>query len=432
MNELIELELSGIAHGGAAIGRHEGRVIFVHYGLPGEKVRVRVTADKERFASGVVEEVLEASPDRVEPPCPHFGPGLCGNCQWQFIAYERQLILKREIVADQFQRIGKFKAVTVLPTIPSPEEYGYRAHMTFSAIPGSIPTIETDEEGNVIGEETEGLTLGFYNDEGKEIIPIDQCLILSPILDDIYQSLSLGAPEIDRVKFQTGGTPENSMIILQTSDDLPPEIEVDFPVSVNFLLSDNEPANLIGSAQVRYPVFDRTFRVTAGGFFQINQPMAEVLVEEVLARLDLTGTESILDLYSGVGMLTAFIAEHADWVLSVESYPPAVTDADVNLADLDNVDLVEGTVEDVLDDLDEVEFDAVVLDPPRAGLNAYTIKKLLAVGAPKLVYVGSDPATLARDCKQLCTGGYKLVSVQPIDMFPQSYYIECVALLERK
>jgi 23S rRNA (uracil1939-C5)-methyltransferase len=393
------------------LGRHERRVVFVPYTLPGERIVARLTEERKSFARGEAVEILSASPHRVEPPCPHFGPGGCGGCHWQHIAYEAQLEYKRAVVLDQLERIGKFDAPTVHPTLASPSPWGYRAYMTFSVDPAG--------------------RLGFWSDDNARIVPIEECHILDPALLDAFQQLDLDAEGIERVRFQVGSEPDDRMIVLSTADDLAPEIEVDFPISVNLLLSDNEPVNLIGSPQVSYQVFDRTFRVTAGGFFQANPPVAEMLVEELLARLDLGGDETVLDLYSGVGLLSAFIAAQAGLVVSVESYPPAVTDADANLADLDNVDLVEGSVEAVLDDL-AGPIDAAVVDPPRTGLSREVIEGLIRLAPPRLVYVSCDPATLARDARQLCEAGYDLLDAQPLDMFPQTYHVECVASLRHR
>lgn len=409
MGETIELTLDAMAHGGSALGRHEGRVIFVPHAIPGERVRARITDDKERYAHAEPVAVVEPSPDRVEPPCPHFGPGQCGGCHLQHVAYDRQLEMKRRVVLDQLERIGKVEGVTVHATLPGPSPWGYRSHATFHARPDG--------------------RLGYYADDGSHIVPIEECLIIRPALMDLFTQLDLGDETIERVKLQVGADPADRMIVLSTADDLAPEIEVDFPVSVNLLLSDNEPVNLIGGAQVTYQVFDRAFQVTAGGFFQTNVPVAEILVEQVLLRLDLQGDETVLDLYSGVGLFTAFIAERAGLVVSVESYPPAVTDADANLADLDNVEIVEGPVEEVIVDL-AGPFDAVVVDPPRSGLSNEVIDELARLDTPRIVYVSCDPATLARDVRKLAGHGYALVDVQPVDMFPQTYHIEAVALLQ--
>jgi 23S rRNA (uracil1939-C5)-methyltransferase len=158
--------------------------------------------------------------------------------------------------------------------------------------------------------------------------------------------------------------------------------------------------------------------------------MADILVAEVLSRLALSGVETVLDLYSGVGLFTAFIAEQVSHVTSVESYPPAVTDAEINLSDLTNIDIIEGPVEAVMADLPG-PFDAVLIDPPRAGLDPQVIDEIIRLAPPRVVYVSCDPATFARDAHRLAIGGYRLGSVQPVDMFPQTYHIELVAAFDR-
>ena len=219
------------------------------------------------------------------------------------------------------------------------------------------------------------------------------------------------------------------MLILTMQDDNAPELHVDFPASVNMLLSDNEPVNLIGDSHSYFSVGGRGFRVTAGSEFRANVGQIARLAELVVDALDLAGTETVLDLYGGVGVFSAFLAERAGLVTMVESYPPAVTDAESNLDDLDNVDLIEGTVEDVLPDLEE-SYDAVVLDPPGEGLSVEVVDALAARKIPRLVYVSSDPATLARDAKRLSQQGYRLRAVQPIDLAPQTYYLDSVAVLD--
>lgn len=399
-----------MAHGGLALGRHEGRIIFVPYVLPGETVRVRVTEERGKFAFAEALEILKPSPDRVQPPCPYFGPGQCGGCQWQHIAYPKQLEYKRAVVVDQLQRIGKVESPIVHPTLPSPNPWNYRAYMTFTTA-------------------TEGM-LGFWSDDNSRVVSIEKCAILHPALNEIYEQLEIDAPNIERVRFQVGSDAVDRMVILETADDLAPELETDLPISINLLLSDNEPVNLIGSPFVTYHILGRDFRVTAGSFFQSNPPVAAGLVEEVLRRLSLQGDEAVLDLFSGVGLFTAFIAARVAFVLSVESYPPAVTDAEENLADLENVELIEGTVEAVLDDLDQ-PFDKAVVDPPRTGLSQGCVEGLSRLAPSLIVYVSCDPATLARDLRLFAERGYRLLDVQPFDMFPQTFHVECVASICR-
>jgi len=399
-----------MVHGGQALGRHAGRAIFVPYAVPGERVVARVTEDRGRYAFAEVVRVLEPSPHRVTPRCPHFGPGRCGGCHFQHVDYAAQPGYKRDVVIDQFRRIGSFTDPLVHPTIPSPDPWAYRNHTTF----------HVDQAGNLCYVGTDNTTL----------VPIEECHIIRPELLDLLNELDFdGITGLDRVRLQVGSGGDR-MVVLSTGDDEPPELEVDMPVSVNFLLSDNEPINLVGSSHVTSTVRGRTFRVTAGGFFQVNLPQAEALIDLVLHTLTLGGHDTVLDLYAGVGLFTAFLAERASLVTAVESYPPAVTDADVNLADLDNVDLIEGTVEDVLPELVE-RYDAAVLDPPRTGVERHALDALAALGPRTMVYVSCEPSTLARDAKRLVEKGYHLVDVTPVDMFPQTYHIECVAHFER-
>ncbi len=410
-NEGFELELTQMAHGGSALGRHDGRTIFVPYTIPGETITARITQDKGRFAYAEGVTLLQGSEARVAPRCPHFGPGRCGGCQWQHIDYPAQLEFKRQVVQDQMRRLGGLRDVTVHPTIASPDPWNYRSHVT----------MHVTEDGR----------LGYIATDDQHVLPIEECYIIRPELLDLFYSLDLeGIDNLTRVRFQVGSESDNRMIILSTADDEPPEIESDLPASVNFLFNDNEPLNLIGSSYVTYTIKGHVFRVTAGGFFQVNVPLAEVLIDLVLDRLQLHGDERVLDLFAGVGLFTAFLAERAAMVTSVESYPPAVTDADQNLAAFENVDLIEGTVEDVLTEL-EGPFDAAVVDPPRTGIEGRALDALAAHNPKTIVYVSCDPATLARDAKRLVAKGYQLIDVQPVDMFPQTFHIEAVATFRR-
>jgi len=410
-DDCFELKIDEMVHGGRGLGRHAGRPIFVPYTIPGELITARIVDDRGRYAFAEGVTLLEAAPERVRPRCPHFGPvGRCGGCHFQHIDYPAQAAYKRDVVLDQMKRIGGFKDPTVHPTIPSPDAWHYRSHVTF----------HVDAEGN----------LCFVGIDDKTLIPIEECHIVRPELLDLFYELNLDIPELDRVRLQVGSDGDDRMVILSTKDDEAPELEVDLPLSVNFLLSDNEPVNLIGSSRVTYIIRGRSFRVTAGGFFQVNIPQAEVLVDLVLDKLNLQGRESVLDLYAGVGLFTAFLAERASLVTSVESYPPAVTDADENLRDFENVTLIEGSVEEVVPDL-EGPFDAAVVDPPRNGMEGRALDALAAHQPRTIIYVSCDPATLARDAKRLAQKGYRLMDIQPVDMFPQTFHIECVAHFAR-
>ena len=405
--ELITLELTGMAHGGSAIGRHEGRAIFVPYGIPGEQVRVRIVQDKGRFAIAEVVEVLRPSPDRVSSPCQYFGAGRCGGCQFQAIDYPKQLLLKQQIVRDQLARLGGLPDVPVHPTLPSPLPYEYRSHATFHVAPGG--------------------QLGFVKTDHRSVLPIDDCLLLSPALRKSLKDVhSRRFTPGSRIRLQAGGEQQALQFEMGTLMD-----DVTEPVPDKPTRRPAQPQDpKLPQEAVYYEVRGRTFRCSAGSFFQVNVVQAEKLVELVLERLSLRGGEHLLDLYSGVGLFSAFLANWAASVTGVELFAPAVNDARANLSDYANIDLYVGKIETVLGSL-PLNYDAAVVDPPRAGMDTPALDSLIRIQPRQIVYVSCDPATLARDAKRLTAAGYHLQDVQPVDMFPQTYHIECVAHFTR-
>ena len=256
---------------------------------------------------------------------------------------------------------------------------------------------------------------------------MDECLVLHPLLSDLYAALDLDLDGLLRLSLRAGTATGDLMLIFETEDDLPPALEIDLPVSCVLLLSDGVHVNLIGNNHITEIVADHTYRISAPSFFQVNTPQAAQLVHLVMGYLDLQGGETVLDAYCGVGLFTTHLAERAGLVVGVELAPAAVADLLENTAGLDNVEVIEGPVEAVLPDLD-IPLDAAVVDPPRAGVDRFALDALVARRPARLVYVSCDPATLARDAKRLIRAGYRLVEVQPVDMFPQTYHIESVAL----
>jgi 23S rRNA (uracil1939-C5)-methyltransferase len=419
MNALgsFTLRPTTIVHGGAALGRHEGRAIFVPYALPGETVRVETTEDKGHYAFARLVEVLEPSSERVEPPCPYFRPAAaggdpgCGGCQWQHIDYPAQLRFKTEIVADQLARIGKITDPIVHPTLPDRSGWAYRNHAQFHPVP----------DGG----------LGFQAAGSNQTVAVDECLVLHPLLSDLYAALDLDLEGLLRLSLRAGVATGDRMLIFEMEDDLPPSLEIDLPVSCVLLLSDSTHVNLIGHNHIVETVAGHTYRISAPSFFQINTPQAAHLVRLVTEYLGLEGGETVLDAYCGVGLFTTHLAERAGLVVSIEQSPAAVADLLQNTAEGDNadgnVDVFEGPVEAVLADLN-TPLDAAVVDPPRSGVDRFALDALVERRPARLVYVSCDPATLARDAQRLVHAGYELVEVQPVDMFPQTYHVESVAL----
>lgn len=413
----ITLTLTDMAHGGRALGRYRGQALFVPYGIPGEVVRARprLGSGKTRIADGIT--LLEASADRVAPECPHFGPGRCWACQWQHIAYPAQCLLKQDVLADQLSRLGGWPdailETALRPTLPSERIYGYNTHMTFSR----------DAKGR----------FGHFREDGRTIEAIETCLVLHPDLLTLWQSLNLDFPNVGRLKLARGDDGAQ-MLILSLTTEAEPELEADFPVSVNLLLPDNEPVNLIGDAHLTYQIGGRDLRVTAGSFFRANSAQVGALCVALLDSLALDGREAVLDLYAGVGVYSAHIAPRVQLVTLVESYPPAVSDADTNLAFADNVDIIEGSVEDFLEAIttEGARYDIAIVDPPSQGMSAKALALLLKLAPPRIAYISSDPSSLARDSQQLARAGYRLQIAQPIDFAPQTYYIETLAIFDQR
>jgi 23S rRNA (uracil1939-C5)-methyltransferase len=406
----ITLQLTDMAHGGDALGRHEGKVIFVPYAIPGEEALVETVQDKGSYARAQLVEILSPSPHRVEPPCPHFGPGKCGGCQWQHIAYQAQLEFKSAVVGDQLARIGHLPDVPVKPTLPSTSPWHYRNHVQFSA----------SDDGR----------LGFVATDGRRVETVEVCYLLHSLLEELFAALDLELPDLARLSLRAGVNTGDQMMIFETHDDLPPALESDLPISCVLLLSDGTPVNLIGSNYIAEVVAGRTFRVSATSFFQVNTTAAEELIRVVGEYLAPAGDETLLDAYCGVGAFGLSLADQVGQVIGVEEDASAVADACLNAAELANVELIEGSVEAFLPQLDR-PIDLAVLDPPRQGCKPEALTALIELAPRRIIYVSCDPATLARDARRLTDGGYQLVEVQPVDMFPQTYHIESVALFEK-
>lgn len=414
-HEMIEIELTAMAHGGSALGRHDDRTVFIPYTIPGEIVEAKIIQDKGRIAFAEGTKLIGASEDRVFPRCPHFGPHKCGRCQWQHIDYGAQLLLKQDVLADQLSRIGKFNddeiEAALRDIIPSPVEWGYNYHMTLTATPDG--------------------QLGFARADGDGLLIIDECHIIHPDLLNLLDTLDLDFDGMQRLTLQRGTDGTHMIVVYIDDEDNTPQLHADLPTSVNVILPDNEPVNLIGDSHVSYTIGNHTFKVTAGAEFRANVAQLEQLAQAVVDALALGGNEAVLDLYGGVGFFSAFIAEHASLITLVESYPPAATNADDNLAAYDHIGVIEGTVEDVLPELED-RYDAAIVDPPGGGLSVEALDALVDAKIARIVYISGDPATLARDGARLVKQGYKLLSVQPIDLNPQTYYVDSIAVFVQK
>lgn len=386
LGEHLTLRLEEMGHNGMALAHHGELAVWVSLGIPGETVVAEVIDRHPHYVEARVVEVLEPSPDRVAPPCPYYGE--CGGCQYQHIAYPRQLALKQQVVAAQLRRIGRFSDPTVLPTLPAPEQFGYRNHARFTV----------GRHGDV----------GFVRRGTHRLIPVEACLLMHPWINQAIGVLR-GHTGTARALNLRYGVNTGSYLIQPRLDD---------------------PAVPLETGQTSYEeaLLGRRFRVASPSFFQVNTHQAERMVELVRGYLQAGPVDLLVDAYAGVGTFAVLLAGSARRIIGLEESPPAVRDARQNAAGLPNVEFREGKVEQVLPALGE-QADVVLLDPPRAGCHPAVIQALVAHPPRQVIYVSCDPATLARDLRLLVDGGFALERVQPVDLFPQTYHIECVSVV---
>ena len=405
---LFDIQLEKLTYGGDAMGRLEdGRAIFVPFGLPGERVRVRLREEKRNFARGELVEILEASPLRVIPRCKHFG--VCGGCHYQHLPYEEQLKAKREILRDQLTRIGKIENPPIREMVGSPSPWNYRNHVQFHL--------------------TADGKLGYVMAQAPEVFAITECHLPEGFLNAIWPQLEFEpGTNIERVSLRAGKD-YDSMLILESNSPESPELEIEASISVAHVFEENTIV-VAGNNHSFINVLGRDFRVSATSFFQVNTPMAEKMVDHLLANLPMTSTDTLLDVYCGAGLFSAFFASKCERVIGIESSPSACEDFAFNLDEFDNVELYEGMAEDVIPHLDVIPA-IILVDPPRAGLEKHVVDEILKLSPNVIAYVSCDPSTLARDAARLMHGGYRLKSVTPFDLFPQTYHIESISIFEK-
>jgi 23S rRNA (uracil1939-C5)-methyltransferase len=413
MNEpqlpIVTVTPTSLVYGGEAMGRlPDGRAVFVPYALPGETISVQLVEQKRGYARGELLEVLTPSQARIEPLCLHFG--VCGGCHYQHMSYEDQLTAKTGILGEQLERIGGLVDPPVEPAVSSPNQTLYRNHVQF----------HLTADGKI----------GYHKARSDEVLPIQECHLPESPLNAIWPQLDFEAlPGLERFAIRLG-IEDDVQIILESSDLKPPEINIqDLPVSVVHL-SPVGSLVLGGSEVVWIEVLERSFQVSAGSFFQVNTPMAAGMVAHLLEILPNyqppKSDATLLDVYCGVGLFSAFLAPLVSRLVGIESSPTAASDFVANLDEFDHVELYEATAEEVLPNL-EIAPDIVLLDPPRAGISRQAMDGLLGLASPLLVYISCDPATLARDAKRLTARGYRLEQITPFDLFPQTYHIESIS-----
>ncbi len=404
MSAAVELVLDGITHGGEAVGRlPDGKACFVPYAIPGERVVVEVVEDRARWARARVVEVVEPSPDRVTAPCVYFGEGRCGGCQLQHVEYGAQAALKRRIVIEQLQRIGGIADPPVAETV-TVRPFGYRNGARFAV----------DDEGR----------LSFRRAGSHDLIAIDRCLLVADEVHALRQEAGddwHGAEEVAiRAGLRTG---EGALLVTPGEAGLPPLPPGETPVA---LLGPRGAVALRGDPTITERAAGHDFQVSPTAFFQSSTEAADVVAALVREAADVEEGELALDLYAGVGLLTAVLVDAGADVVAVESVAAAAEDARANLP---GVDVRTGDAVAVAAELvaQAEQVDVVVLDPPRKGAPAALCRSLAALAPRVIVYVSCDPAALARDSRVLAGLGYELARAVPVDQFAQTAHVETVA-----
>jgi 23S rRNA (uracil1939-C5)-methyltransferase len=446
--ESLFVTIDDLAFGGDGVGRADGYVVFVRGGVPGDRLRVRLTEARSRFGRGVIEAVESPSPDRIEPPCPYVGR--CGGCRLQHLAYPAQLRYKSKQVADCLQRLGDLGQFDLRPILPAPEIYGYRNKMEFT-----------------IAGEAGAPVIGLHEaDRYDVVLDIERCLLqpdsLNALLEEtrrdvrerrlgIYNEGS-GEGLLRFLMLRDGRRTGEAMVNLVTSapaiDTLTPlaeRLRALMPGAVSVVVNVNskkasvavgsEEHLLAGRDHISESLGGLTFQVSANSFFQTNTVQAERLFALVEEGCELTSGDTAVDLYSGTGAISLLLARRCRWVYGIEVAATAVEDARRNARanGIENCTFLSGEVRHHLPGLinDGVKAEVVVADPPRAGFHPKALRALIALGPARIVYVSCNPATLARDLADLTRGGYRVDWVQPVDMFPHTPHIEALARLTR-
>lgn len=447
----IDVELTDLAYGGDAVGRYEGRVLFVPGGIPGERVRVEIVEERRGHARADLLEILRPAPERVDPAYPLLTDS---GCQWQHIAYPAQLTWKAHIVRQLLVRIGKQPDALVHPTIGMPPDispWHYRNIALFSVGPS--------------GE------IGFKLTESHDIQDLEDCALLHPALESVYQRVraklidyfgdtlgemiqgftlrgavgAIGGPGTGSAPTGAKAVPTLLIVharpgsVMEDPQQLAQELMTIAPGIVGVIIErvgGRYGRVFVGQEFLTDVVLGHRYRVSADSFFQVNLIQAAMLIERALAMLEPQRTDIVLDGYSGVGLFSSFLASRAARVIAVESQPSAVMDAraSATLNNQNTITALEGTLERILGQLHyrRERVDLALVDPPRAGCHPKALQALQVLAPRAICYVSCDPSTLARDIATICSGGrYRLVAAQPVDMFPQTYHIECVALLAR-
>jgi len=456
--DIIELHVDRMAFGGQGIARVDGLVFFVKGAIPGDRVNALIFRKKKAYAEAKMQELLDPSPDRIQAPCPYFG--ICGGCQWQHVKYERQLEYKRGHVQEALSHIGALADIEVHAPIPSEKRFAYRNKMEFSFsdrqwLSHPPPPLTPPPFSFALGLHVPGTF--------DKIIDVDACLLQQERGNEILREVKhfagkSGLPPYGLkshegfwrfLTLRHSAYLDEWMVNLVTSEmrteavlPLAQRLTALFPnvkTVVNNITArkasiavGEKEAILSGAGTIQDRIGPSSFQISANSFFQTNSLGADRLYGKVVEYAELRGRETVLDLYSGTGTIPIFLASSSRRVIGMEIAESAVLDARKNCQEngIENCEFILGDIRENLSLL-RIQPEVMIIDPPRAGMHQDVLSRVLEIGAERIVYVSCNPATLARDLG-LMQELYHVSEIQPVDMFPHTYHVECVAKLSRR
>lgn len=412
--------IEGLSHNGEGVARIEGKATFIPFAIPGETVDAEITEIRKTYLRARLTEVLQASPDRTEPPCPYYSQ--CGGCAYQHVSYPRQLQMKRKVVQDALKRIGAIE-IEVEPTLGMVYPWRYRNKVEWH-----------------IGTLGGRLSMGYFRPGSRELVAVDTCLLISQEMEDISRYLrddlaNLRVLEGCGITVRQSSYDQEIMLVFSGTGVR----NIDYARLLNhrevasiYSLEDGKLQLHYGDSVLKERIRDIDFEISPLAFFQVNPDQTKILVDKILEFGFLQPGDSLLDAYCGTGSIALNAAKLVRKVVGVENNRQAIKDAKRNAYanGITNCQFIKGACEAIVPSLDE-HFDVVVLDPPRAGCQRELIDAVIKIEPQRIVYVSCNPATLARDLAIFAQIDYRVATVQPIDMFPQTSHVEVVTLLTR-
>jgi 23S rRNA (uracil1939-C5)-methyltransferase len=420
----VTLEIVALSYGPYGIGRVDGKAVMIPHTAPGDRIEARIVESKDRYAIGAARRIIEPSPLRQTPPCPY--AGTCGGCSWQHLRYDAQLEAKQKSVDDALRRIGKLDGFELRPIIPSADEYHYRRRIHLQ-----------------VGADNR---LGFYAASSHELVEIEACLIADERLNKVIELVRRWArglnTTIEHVEIVTGDEPKQLVVVVEAIRAFVPRDESGCANLVGMggeiqglIVAGSDWRKVWGVPRITVKLHgDHSPIVDADSFTQVNPEGNRRILDELLSAGGFQKSDRALELYCGAGNFTLPMARQSKEVVAVDGYRPAIANGKLNAQrdGVDNIRWISAPVPRALAELKRrrEKFTKIVLDPPRTGAKGIETE-LAALGAAKILYVSCNPATLARDLAALVKHGYKLRRVQPIDLFPQTFHVEALAILER-